>query len=175
MRIFLLFFILVTAGCTTTSNLIVDDQIDFQSLKTFSVKPVNAPVELPSQTLFLDLIAQSMVEKGLRPVSDGGDIVVRYSLYFGEEQDPSTLSIGLGTGSASRSGSISIGSIFSVPVGNDLIAPLILNVSMTKEGKEIWFNADRVNINKNDPANYPEQQKDLVEKVLAPFPLIQRN
>lgn len=160
------------SGCMATSNVVVDETFDFTSLSTFKVKnKMDKSIELPTTLLYADLITERLIEKGLTPEVATPDVEIVYAIYFGEEKDPSTLSIGLGTGNVSRSGSISIGTIFSVPVGNDVIAPLILNISVLKDGKEVWFNADRININKNDLSNYPNQQKALVEKVLAPLAL----
>ncbi len=86
------------------------------------------------------------------------------------KEDGTTLNVGLGTGSYSRSGSISLGSIFSIPIGDQVSLHQTLQIDITKDSQIIYSASGSVEIDSKDTISIQQKLDELVESLLASFP-----
>ena len=114
--------------------------------------------------------------KGLTVASeDEADIRVGFFPSNRVEEGGSSVSIGLGTGVFGRSGGISLGSIFSVPVGEQVTEYQNLQIEVVQDGEFIYSAAGSAELEANDSISVQQALSELVVTLLQPFPANRSN
>ena len=175
MLVFLFCALLV--GCASNKPQIkMREETNFATLKTFYVQP---PLNSFNPTLeqhMASTITTVLQGKGLTVASeDEADIRVGFFPSNRVEEGGSSVSIGLGTGVFGRSGGISLGSIFSVPVGEQVTEYQNLQIEVVQDGEFIYSAAGRAELESSDSITVQQALTELVETLLQPFPANRAN
>lgn len=175
MLVFLFCALLV--GCASNKPQIkMLEETNFAALKTFYVQP---PLNSFNPTLeqhMASTITTVLQGKGLTVASeDEADIRVGFFPSNRVEEGGSSVSIGLGTGVFGRSGGISLGSIFSVPVGEQVTEYQNLQIEVVQDGEFIYSAAGSAELEANDSITVQQALTELVETLLQPFPANRAN
>lgn len=175
MLVFLFCALLV--GCASNKPQIkMLEETNFAALKTFYVQP---PLNSFNPTLeqhMASTITTVLQGKGLTVASeDEADIRVGFFPSNRVEEGGSSVSIGLGTGVFGRSGGISLGSIFSVPVGEQVTEYQNLQIEVVQDGEFIYSAAGRAELESSDSITVQQALTELVEALLEPFPANRAN
>tara|TARA_B100002049_G_scaffold217826_1_gene184589 strand:+ start:77 stop:658 length:582 start_codon:yes stop_codon:yes gene_type:complete len=175
MLVFLFCALLV--GCASNKPQIkMLEETNFAALKTFYVQP---PLNSFNPTLeqhMASTITTVLQGKGLTVASeDEADIRVGFFPSNRVEEGGSSVSIGLGTGVFGRSGGISLGSIFSVPVGEQVTEYQNLQIEVVQDGEFIYSAAGRAELESSDSITVQQALTELVETLLQPFPANRAN
>ena len=125
-----------------------------------------------------DLAAHHLILAGLTALDpsipvlseEDADIAVGYVPSTSTKEDGTTLNLGLGTGSYGRSGGISLGSIFSIPVGEQTSLHQRLQIDMVKDGKFIYSAAGSTELDGKDSISIQNSLNELVSELLNPYP-----
>lgn len=181
--IFLL-FISMLSGCTSTGpDINYDNEMDFSEIHTFAITSsesttAQALVLHVEERIAQELIAKKLLrvtqgiaeEKGNNEHAKGADIEVSFTVSTLTKEDGTTLSVGLGTGSYSRSGGISLGSIFSIPVGEQVSLHQTLQIDISKDNRIIYSASGSAEIDSKDSISIQQTLDKLVVSLLARFP-----
>jgi len=175
MLVFLFCALLV--GCASNKPQIkMLEETNFAALKTFYVQP---PLNSFNPTLeqhMASTITTVLQGKGLTVASeDEADIRVGFFPSNRVEEGGSSVSIGLGTGVFGRSGGISLGSIFSVPVGEQVTEYQNLQIEVVQDGEFIYSAAGSAELEANDSISVQQALSELVVTLLQPFPANRSN
>ena len=175
MLVFLFCALLV--GCASNKPQIkMLEETNFAALKTFYVQP---PLNSFNPTLeqhMASTITTVLQGKGLTVASeDEADIRVGFFPSNRVEEGGSSVSIGLGTGVFGRSGGISLGSIFSVPVGEQVTEYQNLQIEVIQDGEFIYSAAGSAELEASDSITVQQALTELVETLLQPFPANRAN
>ena len=175
MLVFLFCALLV--GCASNKPQIkMLEETNFAALKTFYVQP---PLNSFNPTLeqhMASTITTVLQGKGLTVASeDEADIRVGFFPSNRVEEGGSSVSIGLGTGVVGRSGGISLGSIFSVPVGEQVTEYQNLQIEVVQDGEFIYSAAGSAELEANDSISVQQALSELVVTLLQPFPANRSN
>ena len=170
--LFIVITALLTVACASNKPQVnVDEQQNFADIETFFVKPPLNAVNQVLQNHLENKITQHLVLKGLTPATeDDADISVGYLPSTATKDDGTTLNLGLGTGSYGRSGGISLGSIFSIPVGEQVSFYQGLEIDIVKEGKFIYSASGSVELESKDSISVQAKLDELVEQLLEQYP-----
>ena len=173
-RFFLLallpFFLL--SGCASNKPQInMDKQQNFAAINTFFVKPPMNSVNATLENQLVSAITSIMRSKGLTAVSQAdADVEVAFVPSTARKQDGKSVSLGLGTGVFGRTTGISLGSIFSVPVGEQVTEYQNLQIDVIKNGSFIYSAAGSAELEASDNISVQRALSDLVSKLLQPYP-----
>lgn len=168
-------FVFMVSGCASNKPQInMDEAQNFSAIRTFSVEPplnaVNPTIENYLRTTITDV----MTAKGLIPESpDEADVKVAFLPSTARKEDGKSVSFGLGTGSFGRSGGISLGSIFTVPVGEQVSVYQNLQIDVIKDGQFIYSATGSAELEKSDSISIQQSLTELVGELLASYPVNQ--
>ena len=169
-----LFFLLCTAliaGCSSKPQVSVDESQNFADIKTFYIQSPLNPINETLANHLSSTITEQLVTKGLTPSEEeNADVSVGYLPSTTAKEDGTTLNLGLGTGSFGRSGGISLGSIFSIPVGEQTSLQQGLQIDMVKDGKFIYSASGSVELESKDSISIQKKLDELVIKLLEQYP-----
>lgn len=165
------------AGCASNKPQIkMRDETNFAALKTFYVQP---PLNAFNSTLeqhMASTITTVLQGKGLNVANESeADIKVGFFPSSRVEEGGSSVSIGLGTGVFGRSGGISLGSIFSVPVGEQVTEYQNLQIEVVQDGEFIYSAAGSAELEASDSITVQQALTELIETLLEPFPANRAN
>lgn len=168
------FFLLCTAliaGCSSKPQVSVDESQNFADIKTFYIQSPLNPINETLANHLSSTITEQLVTKGLTPSEEeNADVSVGYLPSTTAKEDGTTLNLGLGTGSFGRSGGISLGSIFSIPVGEQTSLQQGLQIDMVKDGKFIYSASGSVELESKDSISIQKKLDELVIKLLEQYP-----
>lgn len=164
--------VLSLAACSSNKPQVnIDKTQNFADLKTFYIQPPLNPINTTLANHLSSSITERLIEKGLTPTSEqSADIAVGYLPSTATKEDGTTLNLGLGTGTFGRSGGISLGSIFSIPVGEQTSLHQGLQIDMVKDGTFIYSASGTVELEAKDSISIQNRLDELVIKLLAQFP-----
>ena len=161
----------LVVGCASKPQVSVDDSQNFSDIKTFYIQ---APLNPINETLANHLsssITERLITKGLTPASENdADVSVGYLPSTTTKEDGTTLNLGLGTGTFGRSGGISLGSIFSIPVGEQTSFQQGLQIDIVKDGKFIYSASGSVELESKDSISIQNKLDELVTSLLEQYP-----
>jgi len=166
--------LLALALCACASNnkeISVDKNHNFSEIKTFYIQlPVN-PINEALQNHLNYKIAQNLTAKGLELSKESdADIVVGYLPTTLTKDDGTTLNLGLGTGSYGRSGGISLGGIFSIPVGEQVSFYQVLDINIMRDGHFIYSASGSIELESKDTISVQAKLDELVDRLLLEYP-----
>ena len=163
--------LLLTACASNKPQINVDETQNFTQINTFYVQ---APATQINDTLKAHLettISDVLRAKGLTSESEeNADVIVGYLPSTSSKEDGTTLSLGLGTGSYGRSGGISLGSIFNIPVGEQVSLHQTLQIDVVRNGQFIYSASGSVELEKKDSISVQQKLDELVNTLLAQYP-----
>ncbi|MFZ8198340.1 DUF4136 domain-containing protein [Alteromonas portus] len=149
----------------------VDESQNFADIKTFYIQSPLNPINETLANHLSSTITEQLVTKGLTPSEEeNADVSVGYLPSTTAKEDGTTLNLGLGTGSFGRSGGISLGSIFSIPVGEQTSLQQGLQIDMVKDGKFIYSASGSVELESKDSISIQKKLDELVIKLLEQYP-----
>lgn len=161
----------LVAGCSSKPQVSVDDTQNFADIKTFYVQSPLNPINETLANHLSSTITERLIAKGLTPsVEDNADVSVGYLPSTTTKEDGTTLNLGLGTGSFGRSGGISLGSIFSIPVGEQTSLQQGLQIDIVKDGKFIYSASGIVELESKDSISIQKKLDELVTTLLEQYP-----
>ena len=165
------------AGCASNKPQIkMREETNFATLKTFYVQPPLNSVNPTLEQHMASTITTVLQGKGLTAASEeDADIKVGFFPSSRVEEGGSSVSIGLGTGVFGRSGGISLGSIFSVPVGEQVTEYQNLQIEVVQDGEFIYSAAGSAELEASDSITVQQALTTLVETLLEPFPANRAN
>jgi hypothetical protein len=163
--------LLITACASNKPQINVDENQNFAQINTFYVQ---APTTQINDTLKAHLeatISDALRAKGLTSESEeNADVIVGYFPSTSSKEDGTSLSLGLGTGSYGRSGGISLGSIFNIPVGEQVSLHQTLQIDIVKNGQFIYSASGSIELEKKDSISVQQKLDELVTTLLAQYP-----
>ena len=164
--------VLVLSACSSNKPQVsVDETQNFADIKTFHIPAPVKPINATLANHLSSTITQHLIAKGLAPASeDNADITVVYLPSNSTKEDGTTLNLGLGTGSFGRSGGISLGSIFSIPVGEQTTLQQGLQIDMVKDGKFIYSASGVVELESKDSISIQNKLDELAIRLLEQYP-----
>ncbi len=162
---------LLTGCASNAPSISLNETQDFQSIDSFHVKPPLNSVNSTLENSIAETIANVMTEKGLTEVSkDEAGVFIGFFPFVESKDDGTRLNIGLGSGTFGRSGGISIGSVFSIPVGEQFTEYQNLQIDITKENTFVYSASGSTEIKSNDAITVQRALNELVESLLANYP-----
>ena len=164
--------VLLLSGCAANKpDIKVDESQNFAAINTFYIQaPLNALNSTLQQHLEM-VISNKLIAKGLTPASaEKADVSVSYLPSNTTQEDGSTFNLGLGTGSYGRSGGISIGSIFSIPVGEQVSIYQHLQIDIVKDGRFVYSASGHVELDSKDSISVQQKLDELVIQLLDRYP-----
>ena len=170
--LFAVMSLMLLSGCASNKPQInMDEQQNFAAIKTFYVKsPLNS-VNVTLENQLESAITSIMRGKGLSPVAQAdADIEVAFLPTTARKQDGKSVSLGMGTGVFGRTTGISLGSIFSVPVGEQVSEYQNLQIDVIKNGSFIYSAAGSAELDASDNISVQRALSDLVRELLKPYP-----
>lgn len=171
-RCLALFALLLLYGCATRPEIKMRDNQDFSAIHTFYVQPPLNSLNQSIESHILAAITTGLQQKGLNPASqEDADIKISFFPSTENKEGGSSLSIGLGTGSYGRSGGISIGGIFSIPVGEQVTEYQNLQIDMMQNSSVIYSAVGSTKLAAADRITAQEALTKLVSELLEPYPV----
>ena len=168
--IFFLSLVLVV-GCASKPQVSVDDTQNFADIKTFYIQAPLNPINETLANHLSSTITERLITKGLTPTAENeADVSVGYLPSTTTKEDGTTLNLGLGTGTFGRSGGISLGSIFSIPVGEQTSFQQGLQIDIVKDGKFIYSASGSVELESKDSISIQNKLDELVTSLLEQYP-----
>lgn len=168
----LFFCIFAFAGCASQKPQVeMLDDYNFSLLNTFYVRPPLNSVNQTIENHIASSINEILIQKGLSPVSrEEADIEVAFFPSTALRDEGKSVSIGLGTGVFGRSGSISLGSIFNIPVGDQVTQYQNLQIDIVKNGEFIYSAAGSAELETHDSITIQNALTALVRELLEQYP-----
>lgn len=163
---------LTLAGCASNKPQIkkVED-FNFASVNTFFVKPPLNSVNPTIENHLAASITDILTRKGLTPVSkEEADVEVGFFPSTALKENGKSVSIGLGTGVFGRSSGISLGSIFNIPVGEQVTQYQNLQIDIVENGNFIYSAAGSAELETHDSITIQTALTELVNELLEPYP-----
>ena len=116
-------------------------------------------------------ISRALIAKGLKPSpEEGADVLVGFLPSTASEENDTRLNLGLGTGVFGRSGGISLGSIFSVPIGERVTQYQNLQIDVVRGDTFIYSALGSVEVESTDSVTIQNKLGELVANLLEAFP-----
>ncbi|GGF69654.1 DUF4136 domain-containing protein [Alteromonas lipolytica] len=172
--VFLLAFFIALAlnGCASHSPQVkFAEGVNFTAINTFYVEPPLNSLNETIESHLITAITSIMQRKGLRPeTKDKADIKVAFLPSTAHKEGGSSLNIGVGTGLLGRVGGISLGSIFKVPVGEQVSQYQNLHIDIIQNGSFIYSAAGSAELKAADRITAQEALTKLVNELLEPYP-----
>lgn len=169
--LFFLFCAVLVAGCSSKPQVSVDDSQNFADIKTFYIQAPLNPINETLANHLSSTITQRLITKGLTPTAeDEADVSVGYLPSTTTKEDGTTLNLGLGTGTFGRSGGISLGSIFSIPVGEQTSLQQGLQIDIVKDGRFIYSASGSVELESKNSISIQKKLDELVTALLEQYP-----
>lgn len=162
----------VLSGCASNKPQIsVNNAQNFAQIRTFYVKPPMNSVNATLESHLSSTITETLSSKGLNPVSqDEADVQVGFLPFTERKEEGKSLNLGLGTGVFGRTTGISLGSIFSIPVGEQVTRYQNLQIDVVKDGTYIYSAAGSTELEASDSITVQRQLTSLVRELLQPYP-----
>ena len=158
-------------GCAAKPEINMRDELDFSAIHTFYIQPPLNPLNQTMENHIASVITSVLQQKGLQPASqEDADMEISFFPNIENKDEGTTLSIGLGTGTYGRSGGISIGGIFSIPVGEQVSQYQNLQIDMKQKGTVIYSAVGSAKLEAADRITAQEALTTLVSELLAPYP-----
>ena len=161
----------LVVGCASKPQVSVDDSQNFADIKTFYIQAPLNPINETLANHLSSTITERLITKGLTPTTENeADVSVGYLPSTTTKEDGTTLNLGLGTGTFGRSGGISLGSIFSIPVGEQTSFQQGLQIDIVKDGKFIYSASGSVELESKDSISIQNKLDELVTSLLEQYP-----
>ncbi|WP_218310064.1 DUF4136 domain-containing protein [Alteromonas antoniana] len=163
---------LTLAGCASNKPQIKKvENFNFASVNTFFVKPPLNSVNPTIENHLAASITDILTRKGLTPVSkEEADVEVGFFPSTALKENGKSVSIGLGTGVFGRSSGISLGSIFNIPVGEQVTQYQNLQIDIVENGNFIYSAAGSAELETHDSITIQTALTELVNELLEPYP-----
>jgi hypothetical protein len=162
---------LLTGCASNAPSVNVDETQDFNSINSFYVKsPLNS-VNPTLENSIAQTITDVLTAKGLTEASQNeADVLVGFFPFTESKDNGTRLNIGLGSGTFGRSGGISIGSVFSIPVGEQFTEYQNLQIDITRESTFVYSASGSTEIKANDAITVQRALNELVQSLLDNYP-----
>lgn len=163
---------LTLAGCASNKPQIKKvENFNFASVNTFFVKPPLNSVNPTIENHLAASITDILTRKGLTPVSkEEADVEVGFFPSTALKENGKSVSIGLGTGVFGRSSGISLGSIFNIPVGEQVTQYQNLQIDIVENGNFIYSAAGSAELETHDSITIQTALTELVNELLELYP-----
>ncbi|MCW8107739.1 DUF4136 domain-containing protein [Alteromonas ponticola] len=159
-------------GCASNKPQInMVEEETFATIETFYVEPPLNWGNVPVENHIMSTITAVMQNKGLTPVrKESADIEISFFPSTALKESGNSMSIGLGTGVFGRSSGISLGSIFSVPVGDQVTQYQNLQIDIIKGGEFIYSAVGSAKLESQDSITIQKELSELVHGLLKSYP-----
>jgi len=180
MRIINIVFIsLMLSACASMVNVDYDKNINFTSLKTYSVeeKPVRVSGDTRINSPFMQQrvvneIKTTLTKRGFENLKQNAELQVKYYLDIKQEIETQDSAVSIGFGTSSYHSAVGFG--FTVPIGETSsidILVLTIDVVSAKTNKLIWRGSLGYSLYAGaTPETYDSLVNELVVEILKNFP-----
>lgn len=160
------------AGCASNKPEInMSETQNFAALDTFYIAPPLNAINPMIENHIANAITHTLTSKGLLSSSEqDADIIVSFFPSTALEENGTRLNLGLGTGIFGRSGGLSLGSIFSVPVGEQVTQYQHLQIDMVHNSEFIYSAAGSAELESKDSISVQQKLNQLVDALLTAYP-----
>jgi hypothetical protein len=160
------------AGCASKGPQInIDESQNFAEINTFFVRPPLNSLNPEIESQLTSAISRALIAKGLKPSpEEGADVLVGFLPSTASDENDTRLNLGLGTGVFGRSGGISLGSIFSVPIGERVTQYQNLQIDVVRGDTFIYSALGSVEVESTDSVTIQNKLGELVANLLEAFP-----
>ncbi|MEG3766496.1 DUF4136 domain-containing protein [Alteromonas sp. 14N.309.X.WAT.G.H12] len=162
----------IISGCASHNTQIeIDPKQDFAQLHTFYVHPPLNSINPQIENQLIIAIADILQQKGyVLAAQDIADMQVGFQPSTSSKENSTRLNLGLGTGVFGRSGGISLGSIFSIPVGEQVTDYQALQIDVVTGNTFIYSAAGSAKLSSRDAITVQNSLNELIRQLLADFP-----
>ncbi|MBU2979615.1 DUF4136 domain-containing protein [Alteromonas sp. C1M14] len=162
----------IISGCASRNpQVAIDQNQDFSQLHTFYVRPPLNSVNPQIESQLITAITGILEQKGYSSVSqDSADMQVGFQPSTSSQENGTRLNLGLGTGLFGRSGGISLGSIFSIPVGEQVTDYQALQIDVVTGNTFIYSAAGSAKLSSRDAITVQNKLNELIDQLLEDFP-----
>ena len=165
--------LVVLAGCASNKPQIsINQDQNFAAINTVYVKPPQNSVNSTLENYLISAISRVMISKGLQPASSeqAADIQMVFLPSTASKRDGKSVSLGVGTGWFGRATGISLGSVFSVPVGEQVSQYQNLQIDAIRNGTYVYSAAGSAELEAADNISIQQALNSLVGELLASYP-----
>ena len=175
----IVFISLLLSACASMVNVDYDKNINFTSLKTYSVeeKPVRVSGDTRINSPFMQQrvvneIKTTLTKRGFENLKQNAELQVKYYLDIKQEIETQDSAVSIGFGTSSYHSAVGFG--FTIPLGEtssiDMLV-LTIDVFSAKTNKLIWRGSLGYSLYEGaNPETYNKLVKELVVEILENFP-----
>jgi hypothetical protein len=167
-----LILLLVLTGCTSRPALVdFDKNTNFNQLRSYYIYSTSDDDQIGAERIVDQ--AQLLFERKGALIADAefADARVEIEHFIEELENDSRFTIGLGTGSYGRSGSIGVGGSVDLPVSNGLIPFAVVILRVIVKDKVVWKGSQRIEVKKGGPQSIGLAQVEALDDILRKYPL----
>jgi len=162
-------------GCASRPSIDYDTAMNFSSLKTYYIVPVEQSDDSIMAQRLAKGIDRALETKGLKSVSERekADFAVLYHARAVEAPNPTRMSIGVGGGSYGSSGGVGVGGSVGVPVGGSTVTHQSIEIDLvdSKTDQAFWRGSDTYKLKINAGALEREAAaNEAIFRILNEFP-----
>ncbi|QPG05536.1 DUF4136 domain-containing protein [Salinimonas marina] len=160
------------AGCSSNKpDVSVNEQTNFAGIDSFYVQPPLNSVNANLENHIVTAITSVLQSKGIVP-ADKNSADVRVGFFPATNRDSSgkSVSFGLGTSVFGSATGLSLGSIFSVPLGEQSTQYQTLQIDVVQNGEFVYSASGRTQLEAQDSIAVQRELTELVRKLLASYP-----
>lgn len=160
------------AGCANKNPQInIDESQNFAAINTFFVRPPLNSLNPEIENQLTSAISRALITKGLSvSTQENADVLVGFLPSTASKENDTRLNLGLGTGVFGRSSGITLGSIFSVPIGERVTQYQNLQIDVVKDDRFIYSAVGSVEVESTDSVTIQKKLGELVSDLLDAFP-----
>jgi hypothetical protein len=164
--------VLILTGCASRAALVdFDKNTNFNQLRSFYIYSVSDEDQIGAERI-VDR-AQFLFENKGALIAEGEffDARVEIEHFIEEQENDSRFSIGLGTGSYGRSGSIGMGGSVDLPISKNLIPFAVVALRVLVQDKVVWQGSQRVEVKTGGDQGIGVAQIEALDDILREYPL----
>lgn len=162
----------LVAGCSSNKpDVSVNEQTNFAGIDSFYVQPPLNSVNANLENHIVTAITSVLQSKGITPANkDSADVKVGFFPATNRDSSGKSVSFGLGTSVFGSATGLSLGSIFSVPLGEQSTQYQTLQIDVVQNGEFVYSASGRTELEAQDSIAVQRELTELVRKLLASYP-----
>lgn len=161
------------AGCAANKpDISVNEEANFAAINTFYVQPPLNSVNANLENHITTAITSVLQSKGMQTDSkEKADVNIGFFPSTGLDKDGKSVSLGLGTSIFGSMTGLSLGGIFSVPLGEQTTQYQSLQIDVVKDGVFVYSASGRITLDAQDSIAVQQELTKLVRKLLESYPV----
>lgn len=168
---FMVFLVLFLASCTSNSVRVdYNSAIDISQLRSFNIVSINSNDQISAERLIMQ--TSYILDNNGLVTSDieATDATIELDHFLEERPNDSRFSIGLGTGSYSRSSSVRVGGSIDLPIGEDMIPYAVVIVNVVVEDRVAWTATHSIEVKTGKATGINDAQLKALKEIFEKYP-----